>query len=78
VFWVSASIYHRFVELNAEPRGYLLVCPAVIEEQLSAMFGEGSKIRIQFVNVFVNGVRFEGVAFEIEASPVPVKIQLGF
>ena len=78
MYGISARVQHRFVERNARAWGDLLIRPAVIEEQLSAMFGEGSKIRIQFVNVFVNGVRFEGVAFEIEASPVPVKIQLGF
>lgn len=46
----------------------------MIDEQLTAVFRERCKMRIEVVDGFVNGVRLGRVALKIEGPSVPVGI----
>ena len=68
------SCDRRFVELNAGAGSDLLIGPAVIDEQLAAVFREGREMGIEVVHVLVDVIRLCCVTLQVEGSPVPVGI----
>jgi hypothetical protein len=71
LFGICADGEDRFVEFNAGARRYLLVSPPVIDEQLTAVLGEGGKVGIEIVDVLIDCVRLGRVALKVEGPPVP-------
>src|ERR1700728_1560835 len=71
---VSARLRRRLEEFHARAGRDLLVRPSVIDHELAAAFREWREVRIELIDVSIRVVRLRGIAREIEAAPIPVRI----
>ena len=59
---ISVEVDHRVIELYACTWRYLLISPFVIDQKLAPTFGVLREMRIEFIDIFVDGMRLRSIA----------------